>query len=106
MRRQIWESLTDAEIIGVMENATNTQFNNLSPADRDLMRSVVLKTQLALYRKNTSPYAVDGLHTDGTMQGDGESPPFQIFDIHKQAYVPGQYKTREDAETVMRMLKT
>lgn len=36
--------------------------------------------------------------------GDGAFPPFMIFDIEGQTYLPGEYASREKANTVMQAI--
>ncbi len=44
------------------------------------------------------PICVDGetqADGNGTLQGDGQFPPFYVFDPNKQANVAGPFKTRK-----------
>lgn len=57
---------------------------------------------------NPNPrYVIDGhefLDGDGDMVGDGEFPPFEIFDTEAQNYVAPPYPTRQEAETALAAL--
>jgi hypothetical protein len=54
----------------------------------------------------TRRLVVDGVFEDGTFQGDGQDPPFVIFDVDNQRNLPGEYPTRQRAEAAMtEMLK-
>jgi hypothetical protein len=49
-------------------------------------------------------YCVDGHefeNADSEMLGDGNFPPFVVFNISKQENEPGEFATREDAEAAM-----
>lgn len=51
----------------------------------------------------TPAYCVDGLESDdpdSPYAGDGCFPPFRVFHPESQAYLPGTYGTREEAQTV------
>jgi hypothetical protein len=51
---------------------------------------------------NDRRFCVDGHefpNKDSDFAGDGEYPPFVIFDIENQRNLPGEYATREEAET-------
>lgn len=55
----------------------------------------------------TPRYCVDGLEfddPDAPYAGDGQFPPFVIFDIEKQENLPGEYDSRVEAEQVMRAM--
>ena len=43
----------------------------------------------------------DGIN-DSALLGDGQFPPFRIFDADAQDYLPGTYPTREEAEAALR----
>ena len=46
-------------------------------------------------------YCVDGHehdHPDANLCGDGQYPPFMVFDIEGQDWLPGVYITREAAQ--------
>ena len=52
-------------------------------------------------------YCVDGHefeNHDSELLGDGQFPPFYIFDIQEQDNLPGSYPTRKEAEAVMQKL--
>ena len=52
-------------------------------------------------------YCVDGYEfptDDSNLAGDGEFPPFLIFDTRKQDYLPGSYATRAEANAALRRL--
>ncbi len=52
-------------------------------------------------------YCVDGLEygdPDSPYHGDGQFPPFVIFDIQAQANLPGEYATRAEAEAALAMI--
>lgn len=49
------------------------------------------------------PYVVDGHefpNEESNLAGDGEFPPFRIFDTNAQDYVCGTFATREAAQFV------
>lgn len=61
--------------------------------------------RLALrYELESAPrFCVDGHEfndSDAPLAGDGKFPPFRVFDIPAQDYVPGNHKTREGAQAV------
>jgi hypothetical protein len=50
-------------------------------------------------------FCVDGhefADSDSAFAGDGQFPPFVIFDIDAQENLPGYYATREQAEQALR----
>jgi hypothetical protein len=52
-------------------------------------------------------YSVDGHefeNEESNLAGDGQFPPFRIFDINAQDYLPGIYASRADAELICGML--
>lgn len=52
-------------------------------------------------------YCVDGHDTedeDSPFQGNGQYPPFVVFDIVAQDNLPGTYRTRNEAEVVVDLL--
>lgn len=54
-------------------------------------------------------YCVDGHEfssRNSEMLGDGKYPPFRIFDMQEQRNLPGEYRTREDAESIAVMLRS
>lgn len=58
--------------------------------------------------KTTIRYCVDGLEfndPDAPYAGDGQFPPFVIFDIAEQENLPGHYQTRQEAEEALDKLK-
>lgn len=93
-RKDTWQRLTEDEILRIA-----TVYKGAPAGLVEVIRDVDQR----LYEKNHSRYCVDGVHPNGTIQGDGEGAPFQIFDTHEQTYVPGIYGTRADAETVIRL---
>lgn len=49
-------------------------------------------------------YCVDGHEypdTESNLAGDGQHPPFRVFDIDAQDYLPGVYATRAEAEAAL-----
>ena len=53
------------------------------------------------------PFVVDGhefANIESDLLGDGRFPPFYIFDVAAQTYLPGKYTTRKNAETALRKL--
>jgi len=70
------------------------------------MRQVTASTPFGPIQQDA--YCVDGRmyrHPDADYGGDGKFPPFVIFDIEAQDNLPGHYRTREEAERVMGLLK-
>ena len=74
------------------------------------LHGVVEKTALAANEQTIEPSAPENRFTvDGAVypndpegplfEGDGKYPPFVIFDVMAQDNLPGQYLTREAAET-------
>lgn len=66
---------------------------------------VALRYELELeLNPNGIRFCVDGLEwaddDEAPLAGDGEFPPFRVFDIPAQDYVPGTYPTREAAQAV------
>lgn len=54
--------------------------------------------------KNPNPrFVVDGHeypNADSNLAGDGQYPPFRIFNTDKQDYLPGKFNLRASAEAV------
>lgn len=53
------------------------------------------------------PFVVDGhehSNIDSNWVGDGQYPPFRIFDTAKQRYVGPEYRTRVAAEAALRKM--
>lgn len=46
-------------------------------------------------------FVIDGESEDGTLQGDGDSSPFFVFDIQNQNYVSGPFETKRQAEDIL-----
>lgn len=40
------------------------------------------------------PLTVDGINSDGALDGDGTSAPFYVFDQNNQKHVCGPYRSR------------
>ena len=51
----------------------------------------------------TDHLIVDGTAEDGTYQGDGELPPFVIYNVDKQENLPGYYPTRQNANLALQL---
>ncbi len=41
---------------------------------------------------------VDGIDESGAFMGDGENPPFVVFDVNAQENIAGPFNTRDEAE--------
>ena len=91
-RRNSWQHLTREEIDAMLKEYETA---------RPTLMDVIFDTGNRLYEKNNRRYCVDGTHSDGTMQADGESPPFMIFDIEAQKHLPAVFADRAGAESVL-----
>lgn len=56
------------------------------------------------WKNPNPPYTVDGIAEDGSMQGDGERGPFEIFDTLRQEYISGKFPSRELAQAIADLL--
>lgn len=100
----------------IMVQAIASQGEHLKPSSRNEERqsqgqpNMVEKTEPAVNEQQLDPstteirFTVDGAvypnDPDGPLfEGDGSFPPFVIFDVRAQENLPGQYPTREAAET-------
>lgn len=91
----------DAAVIGAVQRLLNGQGVNVDEPEQEVGDPNEPFTPVLRY-------CVDGHETEdeeSSLLGDGQYPPFYIFDIENQRNLPGTYRTRKDAEFVLSLIE-